>query len=197
MIDMNEDEVVRLFLKNGFQISKSAFGLIPEDPEVIIPKLKKITPRPFIITEQHIKKVLDTSNKPVNVKVTEEYDFSKTPIHVGDYVKELSARYEKIKSLLLKQTSLKKLVSINKITPRTIIFSVIGLVREKNDDSILIEDPTGETRLYFDKNMKKELKNILLDDVVGAQCKKRKEKYHVEKVFFVGPKTKEAHGAPI
>lgn len=185
MINMNEEEAVRLFLKNGFQVSKNALGLALEDPEGIILNLKKIKPRPFIITEQHIKKALEeASSKPANVKTIREYKFTKTAIRVDDYVKELSSRYEKIKSLLLKQMVLRKLVSVNKITPRTITFSVIGLVREKNDDSVLIEDPTGEMSLYFGNDMKKELENILLDDVIGVQCKKIKEKYYVKKVFL-------------
>jgi len=67
---MNEEEVVRLFLKNGFQVSKSALNLVSEDPEAMISNLKKINPRPFIITEQHIKRVLkNTPNKSINVGV--------------------------------------------------------------------------------------------------------------------------------
>jgi len=183
---MNEEDIVRLFLKNGFQISKTALRLVPEDPRTIIHSLKKTKPRPFIITEQHMKKVLENApSKPTNVEVKRMYNFRKTPVHVSDYVNELSARYEKIKLLLLKQMASKKLVSINKITPRTITPSIIGLVREKNDGSILIEDPTGETRLYFDKSMEKELENILLDDVVGAQCKKIKERYYIKKFFLL------------
>jgi len=71
------------------------------------------------------------------------------------------------------------LVSINKITPRTTTFSIIGLVRKKNDESVLVEDPTGEISLYFDKEMEKELKSILLDDVVAAQCQKKRERCYV------------------
>jgi len=185
---MNEEEVVRLFLKNGFQVSKSALNLVSEDPEAMISNLKKINPRPFIITEQHIKRVLkNTPNKSINVGVIKKHDFSKTPVHVSDYVKELSLRYEKIKLLLLKQIRPKKLVSINKITPRTTTFSIIGLVRKKNDESVLVEDPTGEISLYFDKEMEKELKSILLDDVVAAQCQKKRERCYVKKVFLLTP----------
>lgn len=185
MINMNEEEIVKLFLKNGFQISKSALGLVSEDQKTIISSLKKMDPRPFIITEQHVKKVLkNTPSEPTNTGIKKMYNFKKTPIHVSDYVKELSARYEKIKLLLLKQMTSKKLVSINKITPRTITFSIIGLVRKKNDGSVLVEDPTGEMDLYFDENTKNELKKISLDDVIGVQCKKIRERCHVKKVFL-------------
>lgn len=185
MINMNEEEIVKLFLKNGFQISKNALGLVSEDQKTIISNLKKMDPRPFIITEQHIKNVLkNIPSKPTNTGVKKMYNFKKTPIYVSDYVKELSARYEKIKLLLLKQMTSKKLVSINKITPRTITLSIIGLVREKNDESVLVEDPTGEMRLYFEKDIKNELEKISLDDVIGVQCKKIREKCCVKKVFL-------------
>jgi len=185
MIGMNEEEVVRLFLKNGFQISKNALGLASKNPEIVISHFKKIKNRPFIITEQHIKEVLgEISKKPINVKLIKEYTFDRTPTSVDDYIKELSSRYEKIKSFLLKQMMPKKLVSINKIGLKTTKFSLIGLVREKNDISMLIEDPTGEINLYVDENIKGELKNVLLDDVVGVQCKKIKEKYYIEKIFY-------------
>lgn len=185
MICMNEEKTIRLFLKNGFQISKNALGLVSDDPRVVISKLKKIKPRPFIITEEHIKNVCaDTTKKQINIKIIKKYDFDHTPSNVNDYVEELSYRYERIKLLLFKQMASKKLVSINKINPRTTTFSIIGIVRKKNDNSILIEDPTGETNLHFDKNTIDELKTILLDDVIGIQCKKIKEKYYVKKFFY-------------
>ena len=38
---MNEEEIVKLFLKNGFQVSKNALSLILENPEQILSELKK------------------------------------------------------------------------------------------------------------------------------------------------------------
>ncbi len=194
---MDEKQVIKLFLRNGFQLSKGALGLVSKEPEIILSRLKKITPRPFIITEQHIKNVLkETPKKSAQKKVKKEHSSSEALVHVDDVVKKLHSRYEETKSLLLKQITPKKLVSINKITPRTIVFSVVGLIREKNDNSILIEDPTGETNLYFDEDMKKELKHILLDDVVVVRCKKIKEKYHVKKVFTDKTRKKSAGDSP-
>jgi len=182
---MNEEDIVGAFLENGFQISRGALRMISEDPRAIIFELKKINPRPFIITEQHIKKVLENiSNKQISIKIIRKYTISQTPVHISDYIKTLSSRYEKIKSLLLKQMAPKKLMSINKITPRTTPFSIIGVIRKKNDNSVLIEDLTGEMTLYFDETTIGELENMLLDDVVGIQCEKIKEKYYVKKLFY-------------
>jgi len=182
---MEEKKIVKLFLQNGFQLSKSALTIIPPNPEEVIPELKKIKPRPFIVTDEHIKKILKAKNfGSVEVKTIKKFTFKKTPLHVNDCVKHLSSRYEKIKSILIKRMAPKKLVSINKITPRTTEFSIIGLVKKRNGNSILVEDLTGVTSLYFDESMKKELDSILLDDVVGIQCKKIEEKYHVKKLIY-------------
>jgi len=48
---MEEKKIVKLFLQNGFQLSKSALTIIPPNPEEVIPELKKIKPRPFIVTD--------------------------------------------------------------------------------------------------------------------------------------------------
>jgi DNA polymerase II small subunit/DNA polymerase delta subunit B len=182
---MNEEEVVRLFLENGFQISKNALGLASRDPEKIIFHLKKMKNRPFIITEQHIKEVLKGfSTREAEVKILKEYTFAKKSMSVDDYVEELSSRYEKIKSLLLKQMAPKQLVSINKIGPQTTNFSIIGLVREKNNDSILVEDPTGEVCVFFDDTLKEKLNEIFLDDVIGVTIKKIKEKFYARTITF-------------
>ena len=185
MIGMNEEEIVRIFLKNGFQISKNALGLASKDPEIIISCLKKMKNRPFIITEQHLKEVLKgISSKPIEVKIIKEYIFNRKPICVNDCAEELLSRYEKIKSLLLKQMASKQLVSINKIGPQTTKFSIIGLVREKNNNSMLIEDPTGEVQIFFDDSLKGKFEEIVLDDVVGVTAKKTKDKYYAETVTF-------------
>lgn len=182
---MEKEKIVKLFLENGFQLSKSALNDMPREPDMIIFELKKIKPRPFIVTDEHIRKILATKIfEPIKIETVKEFTINKTPLCVNDYVKHLLSRYEKIKSILIKQSSLKWLVSINKITPRTMHFSIIGIVREKNDECLSVEDPTGETSLYFDESMKEDLNYILLDDIIGFQCEKIKEKYYIRKLIY-------------
>jgi len=182
---MEKKEIIKLFLQNGFQLSGSALSAVSSDPRAIITELKKIKPRPFIVTDEYIKKNLNISSfKSISIKMIKKFTFKKDPLHVDDYIKHLLSRYEKIKSILIGQMAPKKLVSINKITSKTMKFSIIGLVKERDSNSITIEDSTGETNLYFDENMKEELNNILLDDVIGVQCEKREEKYYVRKLIY-------------
>jgi DNA polymerase II small subunit/DNA polymerase delta subunit B len=182
---MEKEEVIRRFLKNGFQLSKSALPLVLSNTEQIINRLKKLKPRPFIVTEQHIKKILSEAipSKP-KMKVLKEYDTTIKPISVEEYVRALHSYYNKIKTILVKRMDAEKLLSINKITPKTTTFSIIGLVREKGKDSVLLEDPSGEINVYFENSMKHELKEIFLDDVIGVKCKKTKGKCFVKRVFF-------------
>ena len=60
---MNEKEIINLFLKNGFQISHNTLELIKKKPDFLLSEVKKLKPRPFIITEKHIKKILEAEGK--------------------------------------------------------------------------------------------------------------------------------------
>jgi DNA polymerase II small subunit/DNA polymerase delta subunit B len=181
---MNEEEVVRLFLRNGFQISKSALPLALEDPEQILFELKKMKPRPFIISEQHIKNIQKTPKiKPVEIKIIKEYKQEKRSASVKDYADHFLSRYEKIKNIISKKMEGERLISINKIATQTMMFSIIGVVSE-NNNNILIEDPTGEVYVFFEDNLKEKLSEINLDDVIGLTVKKNKDKYYAKTVVF-------------
>jgi len=184
LLQYSEGEVVRLFLKNGYQISKSALPLVLSSPEEIISGLKKLKPRPFLITEKHIRKILGEEKKSgPKTETVKDLVSSKRPIKIEDYVKHLQSRYEKIRAILSKRMDKEKLISINKISQQN-IFSIIGIVREKGDSNLLLEDISGEVHVYFDGLMKKTLEEICLDDVIGIRCKKIKDKIFVRNVFF-------------
>jgi DNA polymerase II small subunit/DNA polymerase delta subunit B len=182
---MNEEEVVRLFLQNGFQISRNALPLVLENPEHVLYELKRMKPRPFIISEQHIKNI----QKPVKIKSVEtklikEYMQEKKQVCVKDYVDHFISRYEELKKIIEPKMGDEKLISINKIAIQSMLFSVIGVVREKNRNNILIEDTTGEMYVFFDDNLKEKFDEIGLDDVIGVMVKKIKDKYYAKNVIF-------------
>ena len=182
---MEEGEVVRLFLKNGYQLSRAALPLVISNPEQIIFELKKLKPRPFIITDKHVKKILKEIKKPIpKLELLKEYNQLKKPIKIDDYVKHFLNRYEKIKKIISKRMDPKELVSINKITLQTIKISIIGIVREKGRGNLLIEDPTGEMNIFFDENIKEKFNDIFLDDVIGIKCKKIKDNYYAKNVIY-------------
>ncbi|MDI6825928.1 MAG: hypothetical protein QMD36_01890 [Candidatus Aenigmarchaeota archaeon] len=181
---MNEEEIIRAFLKNGFQISKNALPLVLENPEKILLELKKLKPRPFIISEQHVKNVQNKIKiKKPSIKIIKEYKHSKKSIRVDDYVEHFLSRYEKIKDILSKRMDAEKLISINK-TGQMSMFSIMGVVREKTGNNILIEDPTGELHVFFNDDLKEKLDEISLDDVVGITVKKIKDKHYAKKLVY-------------
>jgi len=182
---MNEEEVVKLFLKNGFQISKNALSLILENPEQILSELKKMKPRPFIISEQHLKNIQKpVKMKPTEIKIIKEFKLEKRPVSVKDYVDHFISHYEELKKIISKKMETERLISINKIATQTMMCSIIGVVREKNKNNILVEDPTGEVYVFFDDNLKEKFDEIALDDVIGVAIKKIKDKYYAKNLIF-------------
>jgi len=182
---VNKKEVIRLFLKNGFQISKNALPLALNNPGEIIHDLKTLRPRPFIITEKHIRKILKkTIRSKIEIETLKVYKRRGAQIRIEDCIKFFRSRYEKTKNILSKHMSHEKLISINKTTKQTSTFSIIGIVRNKNDNNLLLEDLSSQTHVFFDETTKEELKNVVLDDVVGIKCKKIKEKIYGQKIIF-------------
>ena len=182
---VNKKEVIRLFLKNGFQISENALPLTLNNPNELICDLKTLKPRPFIITEKHIRKILKKpTDSKIEIEVLKIYKRRETQIRVEDYIKSFRSRYEGAKNILSKHMGHEKLISINKITKQTSVFSIIGIVRNKKDNNLLLEDLSGQTHVFFDESTKEELKNVALDDVVGLKCKKNKEKIYGQKTIF-------------
>ena len=179
---MNETEVVKLFLKNGYQISREALPLVLKNPEKILLELKKLKPRPFIVTEKNIKEIVKKPKK-LELKVLREYVINKKPLTVYDYVKFFLFHYTKIKDIILKHMDPKNLVSINKIVSQR-KFSVIGIVREKGKNNITIEDPTGEIVVFFEGLIKPKFDEISLDDIIGLNCRRKGGKYYAESIIY-------------
>ena len=90
LLGYSEEEDIRLFLKSGYQISKTALPLVLSNTEEIISGVEKLKPRPFIITENHVKKILGDRKKPrIKIEILKEYKPQKKPIKIEDYVKNL------------------------------------------------------------------------------------------------------------
>lgn len=181
----SEEEVIRLFLKNGYQLSKGALPLVLHNPHKILEDVSKLRPRPFIITEEHVKKIFTSSKKPKpEIIVLKRYEILKKQIKIKDYIKNFQTRYEKIKNILTERMRGENIISINKIPPYVSTFSVIGIVRRRGQNNILIEDPSGEATINFDTDIGKKLDEIKVDDVIGFTCKKMKENLIAKNIYF-------------
>jgi hypothetical protein len=184
---MNKRETIQLYLNNGFQLSGDALSIIQEKPEKYLKEIKKIKPRPFMITRQSLEKI-EMVKKPDKIKleIVKEYSPKSGKTKVLDYTKHFGEIYETIKTILLKKNNLDKLTSVNKITEKSQEFSLIVSVREKNISNLLVEDTTGETHVFFEKKMKKKIENLEKDDIVGIVCERKDDEIHIKEILYPG-----------
>ncbi len=180
---MDEKEIVRLFLDRGFQLSKDALPLVTENPEIVLKGLDLISPRPFIITTNHVKKILNQEETP-RIKTVKEYFQLNKPITIDDYFRDLLNVFDKVKTFLSENTSLDKLISINKITEKTSEFSLIGMVKEKFESYMIIEDTTGEIQIFFNDEVKSKASEVEIDDIIGVKCRRIDAKYYTSQIVF-------------
>jgi len=96
-------------------------------------------------------------------------------IEVGDFIKYFRNRLMEIRKILQANSSLKNLVSINKISGNRQNLSVIGIVSNKtitkNKNMILeVEDLTGKIKVLINnnnKNLYEKAEEVTLDSILG------------------------------
>ncbi|MEM7818993.1 MAG: hypothetical protein QW403_02510 [Candidatus Aenigmatarchaeota archaeon] len=185
MDSMERQEIIKEFLKNGFQLQPEALEYLLERKNIkyYLEELKKLPNYPLIITTEILKEI--------ESKIFYQIDILKTPkkeekiLSVSDYTNFLSLKYEEIRKLLTKHFDLVNLISINKISQRTRKFSLIVMVKEKNEEekSLVVEDFTGEQAVYFE-NLEEDFKFILEDEILGLVCEKEGERIFVKKIVL-------------
>lgn len=178
---MKRSEIIKNFLEAGYQLDLKSLEFLEKNPEYISKVLEAA--KPFGIATITFDLIQDVI-KPVEIKILRDFSFPLKTYTVEDYIKFYNTRYEKLKQILIKRIDLINLISINKISDRTRKFSLIGLVKEKNADenSITIEDGTGELTVFFDE--KEEFNLIVLDEVLGLVCEKREGKIFVDRIIW-------------
>lgn len=183
---MEKQKIVDLFLGYGYQLDLDSLDYFYQTPNGIRPFLEKLgetKTKPKTITLEVVRALVE---KPgMGVELIRGVEFKQTKNTVQDYVQHFTTRYEKISKLLLKRLSLLNLMSIGKISPRTKNFSIIGLVRGKNNDqkTVVFEDQTGELLVYFDDDHLEEFRQIVSDEVLGVICEK-KENVRAKKTIW-------------
>jgi DNA polymerase II small subunit len=174
---MNKSEIIKKFLEKGYQLDPSALDLLMEKDYVdeLLPRLTEI--KSPVITAEHIRslvaeplKVLKLM-KPKPVKCT-----------VDDVAKVLNTRYQQLKRML-ETKELVDLVSINKVTPQSREFSVIGMVSEACQEYVQVEDPTGELKIFLDSSLR-DVHQFFPNEVVAIKCRKSKEGIYAEEVIW-------------
>jgi len=168
---MERKEIIKNFLEKGYQIDFASLEFFFKNQDKIDQFFGKIENKqpPSIITLNFLRSFF----KKPNIETLKTFDLENERNSVQQFVKYFTNRYEKLREFLLNNVNLTNLISINKITNQTKNFSLIGMVREKDEENkcITIEDTTGELIIYFDK-VAEFFHEIVSDDVLGVVCDK-------------------------
>lgn len=178
---MEKQEIVKLFLEKGLQLDPQSLEYLYSNQDSINFLIDKLLGKNInIVTLDTIKSLLSE-----DVIVLKEFKEKPRKISVDDIVNLLRERYEKISQILSRRFELVNPVSIRKITRKLKNFSIICLVRDKNVDkqSLIVEDNTGETEVFFNKELE-DFNLITLDEVVGLVCETVENTIFVKKVVY-------------
>lgn len=179
---MDESEIVKIFLKSGFQPDKAVLDFFKESPRSIDEFLQYMRNqgKTIFITKDHLRNFLPHTKS----EITLAFQFRKTEktYTIEDLVRTLQVRYEKIHNMLTNRIDLPSLISINKISEKTNQFSITGIVADV-EEAVTIEDRTGKTTLPFAKNTVD--KEILSEgDVAGFFCESSDRGTEIKKIIF-------------
>lgn len=166
----------RLFSQNKEKVFQ-IISTLPKENQQHLESLKiKLGLQIEISTLREIKKEILEDKEENNVKILSSVLGTTTKkIEVGDFTRYFKNRLSEIKKILQENSSLKNLVSINKISGNRQNLSIIGIVSSKTitkNKNILfeVEDLTGKIRVLINSNNPKiyeKAEEVALDSVLG------------------------------
>ena len=132
---------------------------IPSDPK---PLKKTRRPSKTSKTKDPEKKTETKPDEKTREEISIETNMPTKPkeLEPADFVKYYNSKFERIRDMISKKTNA---ISINKIAGMTGRVTVIGMVKEKNPNNLLIEDQTGEIMVEIGETAK----DIFNDDVIA------------------------------
>jgi DNA polymerase II small subunit len=143
----------------------------------------------FIQKEEILKQEEEAENK---VKIISPFLNSSKKIEVSDFTKYFRTRVTEIKNILQENSSLKNLVSINKLSETRQNLSIIGIVLSKtvtkNKNIIFeVEDLTGKIKVLIspsNEKLFKKMEEVCLDSVLGFTGFGNREIIFASDLFF-------------
>jgi len=140
-------------------------------------------------TEQNVtyKTIQTTFKNQIKIEEIKKMKESKQEaLSTFDISKLLISRYEKLREHLIGRIELVNVISLNKISERSGKFSLIVMVKNKEEKSrsVDVEDLTGQTTVYF-PNENKQFDLIVNDEVVGMFCEKKNDR--IEAINLLWP----------
>jgi len=175
---MEKSDILRLFLEKGYQVDVETLNFFAKNEKQLKKFIEEIENKtaPLTITKDFVDLTLE-SDVEINVSQAE-----KKTVTAEDLAKILFNKYNIIKKILVAHLDLVNLLSVSKITEKTKVFSLIGIVREidTTTGTITVADDTGEINLKTDQKI---LNDILVNDVLGFICEKN-SRINIKNIVF-------------
>jgi len=180
---MEKQEILKQFLSRGCQLDTESLEFFYKNQDEINNFFIQNTDIQFppIISLEFVVNHL----KKQSVSINNKPDEIPSKISIDIFIQLLNRRYERIKKFLVNRLELTNLISINKLLSTTRKFSLIAMVREKEEltKNLLVEDQTGELQISLSKIDSETFKKITLDEVLGIICE-RNEKLEVISIIW-------------
>jgi DNA polymerase II small subunit/DNA polymerase delta subunit B len=182
MVLMDKEKIIKTFLEKGYQLDSKSLDFFLNNYEkinIFFEKTKDATV-PATIDLNFVKSLIE-QKQDVEVLKKFEFDAAGKTFMVEDITKYFAGRYENLRKYFAGRLELVNLISINKMTAKTKTFSLIVMVKEKADKSLLAEDSTGETMVRAENEM---LDQIVADEVIGIVCEREGDIVVAKKIIF-------------
>jgi DNA polymerase II small subunit/DNA polymerase delta subunit B len=178
---MEKHEILKEFLDKGCQLDTETLDYFHQNQSNLNIFLNKNIQLPPIIDLNFVSNYL----KKQPIKINNRREEIPPKISTDFFVQFLNKRYETIKNFLVNRLELVNLISINKITSNTNKFSLIVMIKEKDEltKSLTVEDQTGEVQVLLNKIDQETFKKIVFDEVIGINCEKN-ERIEVTSVIW-------------
>ncbi|MFB6075621.1 MAG: hypothetical protein ABEK17_00605 [Candidatus Aenigmatarchaeota archaeon] len=173
---------IKKFIDNEILLTPSAYEEIKDMKESKIKKLLD-TDTLFLENIESKENEDEIEDNNVSVEFKSTLEIIKGPKNtsgkykISQFVDHYNNRFSKLKGILKERVDTKKLISINKLSSYGLEGTIIGIVREVNDDYVLIEDNTSSVKIDTKEN-------LVEDEVIGVKGKKNKEKFVAEKIYY-------------
>jgi DNA polymerase II small subunit/DNA polymerase delta subunit B len=178
---MDKKEIVDLFLQEGYFLEEKALDFLFENQEkinLVLEKARKT--RENLISLDMVNSFFEK----ISIEILKEYKKKeKNKISTEDLHNHELEKFNKLKGILEENKDLTKLISVSKITNQLREFSLIVNLVEKNKESksLVVEDLTGSTTIYFTSE---KFEKINPGDVVGVKCKWEGEKILATELIY-------------
>lgn len=182
---MEKEEIIKKFLKSNLQIDRSALDYFLNNQskiEIFFLKIKDQKLTSPIITKNTVENIL--SQTTVHIKILKELSKQNGQTSINTEIELLNEKYDNISNILVNKSDLINLISINKINEKLSKFSLIVMIREKDDEekAILVEDKTGTKNILVQNE--EDFSSIDEDDVIGVVVETNNGNYVCTKIVW-------------